>query len=152
MSNKPKGTIYLDVCTMCRPFDNQNIIRNRLETDGYYLILQALQDSNYSMIVSPVHWNEIDSIRDATEKAEVAAIMKKYGKKAECDLMAARERADYLCSKKFGVADAAHIAFAEATSDFFVSCDDKLIKKCKREEVNISAVNPVEFCIMESLK
>jgi hypothetical protein len=38
---------YLDVCTLCRPFDDQNMMRIRLETDSYHLILQAIQDGEY---------------------------------------------------------------------------------------------------------
>ena len=35
-----KLKLYLDVCTLCRPFDDQNRMRIRLETDSYYLIMQ----------------------------------------------------------------------------------------------------------------
>ena len=41
-----------------------------------------------------------------------------------------RERAEELVSIGFGVADAAHIAFAEKSGTPFISCDDRLIKKC----------------------
>jgi hypothetical protein len=33
-----------------------------------------------------------------------------------CDLRAVRERAEALHARRFGVADAAHVAFAEATA------------------------------------
>jgi hypothetical protein len=35
-------TLYLDVCTYCRPFDNQDALRIRLETEAFYLILQHI--------------------------------------------------------------------------------------------------------------
>ena len=35
-----KPLLYLDVCTLGRPFDDQNMMRIRLETDSYHLILQ----------------------------------------------------------------------------------------------------------------
>jgi len=143
--------LYLDVCTLCRPFDDQNMMRIRLETDGYYLILQGIQNLKYKMIVSPVHIEEIKAISDFSEMNEVLAIMSIFGIKAECDLAATKIRATYLHSIKFGVADAAHIAFAEATSDFFITCDDKLIKKCRKENVRVTVMNPVKFCITEDL-
>ncbi len=56
--------IYLDVCTLCRPFDNQTMMRIRLETDAYYLILKSIQDRTFDIIVSPVHFKEIAAIED----------------------------------------------------------------------------------------
>ena len=152
MNNTHQKCLYLDVCTLCRPFDDQNMMRIRIETDGYYLILQALKNQKYKMIVSPVHLEEVGAISDLTEMNEVLAVLKKFGVKAVCDLAKTKMRATYLHSKKFGVADAAHVAFAEATSDFFITCDDKLIKKSKKEKVMVRVMNPVEFCIIEDLK
>ena len=44
--------IYLDVCTLCRPYDDQHLMRIRLETDAFYLLLQHRQHGRYIMIVS----------------------------------------------------------------------------------------------------
>lgn len=71
---------------------------------------------------------------------------------AECDVTATRARAEALHARKFGIADAAHVAFAEAAVDFFISCDDRLVKKCRREKVAVTTMNPVEFTIAEELK
>ena len=147
-----RNKLYLDVCTLCRPFDNQDLMRIRLETDAYYLILQAVESGNYEMIVSPVHLQEIDAIWDFQERCEVSALLEKFGIKPKPDLTSIRLRTEYLCNKKVGVADAAHVAFAESTADFFISCDDKLLKRCARIGVEISAMNPVEFCMRENLR
>ena len=55
-------------------------------------------------------------------------------------------------SKNFGIADAAHIAFSESFGSCFISCDDKMIKKCNNSEIRIDCMNPVMFCEMEKLK
>jgi len=34
-----RSLIYLDVCTLCRPFDDQSFLRIRLETDAVNLIM-----------------------------------------------------------------------------------------------------------------
>ncbi len=36
MSNQ--AILYLDVCAYCRPFDNQQSLRIRLETDALYIL------------------------------------------------------------------------------------------------------------------
>lgn len=127
-------------------------MRIRLETTAYYLILQALHDARHAMIVSPVHFEEATAISDVEERREIVVMLERFGTAADCDMAAARARAEELHSRKFGIADAAHVAFAEATADFFISCDDRLVKKCKREKVRVPIVNPVEFTIAEDFK
>jgi predicted nucleic acid-binding protein len=152
MARQHQKTLYLDICTLCRPFDNQSLMRIRLETDAYYLILQALQEARYTMVVSPVHFEEANAISDTEERREVLAILEKLGTAAACDMTATRARAEHLHSRKVGIADAAHVAFAEATADVFITCDERLVKKCRREKVRVTTVNPVEFTIAEDLK
>ena len=127
-------------------------MRVRLETNAYYLLLQAIQAAKYAMMVSPVHLEEVNAISDAQERQEILTVLEKLGTKAECDLEATRARAEELLSKKFGIADAAHVAFAEAIAEFFITCDDRLLKKCKKEKVKVTALNPVEFVSAEDLK
>jgi predicted nucleic acid-binding protein len=52
----------------------------------------------------------------------------------------------------FGIADAAHVAYAERMADVFITCDDKLLKKCKNNSLAILAMNPIEFLVYEDLQ
>ena len=72
------------------------------------------------MMVSPVHFEEVNAIRELQEKVEVLSFLQTYGVRVVCDHSKARARTGYLYSIKFGLADAAHVAFAESASDFFV--------------------------------
>ena len=144
--------LYLDVCTLCRPFDDQAAMRIRLETDAFHLIIQYVQNGVYTMVVSPVHIREIEATADKRERSQIIALLDKYGTNITCDLQRARERAEELHSLKFGIADAAHLAFAEAGADFFISCDDKLLKKCRRVNLSVVTINVVEFCVKEDLR
>ncbi len=119
MDRQNPKRLYLDICTLCRPFDDQSQMRIRLETNAYYLILQALQDAHYTMVVSPVHFAEANAISDVEERREIITMLERLGTAAECDVATARARAEDLHAKKFGLADAAHVAFAEATADVF---------------------------------
>ena len=144
--------LYLDVCTLCRPFDDQNIMRIRLETDAFYLILQNIQNKLYEMVVSPVHFKEIETIEELRERLWLLDLLGRYGVRLSCDSSKIRKRAGQLCNLKLGIADAAHVAFAEATSDLFITCDDKLLRKCNKSNVKISVVSPVDFCFKEDLR
>ncbi len=152
MGNAEKQRLYLDVCTLCRPFDDQTAMRIRLETDAYHLILQALQNRSFGLVVSPVHYQEVNASDNPQEKHEILSLLKRLGTEARCDVTKVRNRAEDLHSKSFGVADAAHVAFSEATADYFISCDDRLLKKCRKIAPQVNPRNPVEFCIEKDLK
>jgi len=147
-----KSKLYLDVCTLCRPFDDQHRMRIRLETDSYFLILQAIRDESYELLYSKVHEKEIAAITDMLEKAEIIETLYQYGKRCHGDFQVIRKRADKLVNAGLGIADAAHIAFAEVNADYFISCDDRLIKRSKRENVDIRVMTPMEFCVQEKLE
>ena len=53
-------------------------------------------------------------------------MLNNLGVNPSCNLWKVRERAEYFVSLKFGLPDAAYLAFPEATADVFITCDDKL--------------------------
>ena len=57
-----------------------------------------------------------------------------------------------MVSTGLGVADAAHLVFAEAVGADFITCEDKLCKKCRALDTAIWTGNPVAFCDKESLR
>lgn len=144
--------LYLDVCTLCRPFDDQNNMRIRLETDAYYLILNRIQNNLYNMMISTMHLKEIESIEDVREKIQIIHLLDVYGNEPKYNYEIARKRATELISKRFGIADSVHLAFAEQSSDYLITCDDKFLKRIKRIKTEIIVLNPIEFCIKEELK
>lgn len=77
------------------------------------------------------------------------SLLKRLDKSCECDLTQARHRADALIDTGFGIADAARIAFAEQLAEFFITCDDKLLKRCKQAALRITALNLLEFIARE---
>lgn len=127
-------------------------MRIRLETDAVYLILQHIQNGRCTMIVSPVHVREVAAIEESRERPEVTALLQRYGTAPACDLSAVRRRAEALHARRFGVADAAHVAFAEASADVFMTCDDRLLRQCRRAAVRTRAMNPIDFCLAEDLR
>lgn len=148
---KPEA-IYLDVCTLSRPFDEQNYLRIRLETEAVNLILSKVRDGNYKLLVSPAHFKEIDAIPDAIERIELRIVLNELGKQIKVNMAKTRARAEELVNLGFGVADAVHLAFAEQAGASFISCDDRLVRKCLVHKINIWCGNPVVFCEKEGLK
>lgn len=137
---------------MCRPYDDQSYSRIHLETVAVRLILKTVEAGRYRMTTSPVHEVEISEIANYSERIDLLLLIEKLGVRVEFDAGATRARAEKLMRQGMGPADAAHLAFAEAAKADFISCDDKLIKKCSRMTVDIWTGNPVAFCDKENLR
>jgi len=148
---KPKP-IYVDVCALSRPFDDQKYMRIRLETEAINLILSKVKAGSYKLLISKVHIKEIDAIMDPIERTELQMVLNKWGERITANMTKTRARAEYLVNSGFGVADAAHVAFAEQVEAPFISCDDRLISKCLNHKIKIWCGNPVAFCEKEKLK
>jgi predicted nucleic acid-binding protein len=142
-------TLYLDVCALCRPFDDQNQLRIRLETDAVFLILRRIEIGLYRAVVSPVHHSEISAIRETSERLEIKSLLERLDNSCEYNLIKARHRTEGLIDMGFGIADAAHVAFAEQLAEVFITCDDKLLKRCRQTSLRINAANPLEFIAKE---
>jgi hypothetical protein len=143
--------IYLDVCALCRPYDDQSYTRIHLETTAVQLILRAIEKGGYELLYSPVHEEEISAISNYQERFDFFYLLKEIGRKIYSSGMNGRLRAEYLVDAGLGVADAAHIAYAEQADAVFISCDDKLIKKYNSLGVAIWATSPVMFCDKEGI-
>lgn len=150
----PQSTprIYLDVCALCRPFDDQAQMRIRLETEAIQLILSHVRSGNLTLVVSSVHEVEIGAIEDPIEREHLLSTLQQIGHRVEVDLGQARKRAERLTEQELGPADAAHLALAEATGADFISCDDRLLRQCRRVRSNTWSGTPIAFCEKENLQ
>ena len=145
-------TIYLDVCALCRPYDDQSFLRIHLETVAVQLILEAVQAGYYSLAKSPVHLREIEAIQNRLERIELLTLLEESSFMPSFDRNQVRIRADDFASLGFGIADAAHVAFAESMKADFISCDDRLLRKCSNLNLNIWTGSPILFCEKENLQ
>lgn len=143
--------VYLDVCALCRPFDDPAQIRVRAEAEAVQLILSHVRAGDLTLVVSPVHAVEIDAIADATERVHLSALLQHSGVEPAFDLLRVRQRAEDLVAQGFGPADAVHVAFAEAAEADFVTCDDRLLRQCRRVGLSAWYGTPLAFCDKEEL-
>lgn len=151
MANQTRR-VYLDVCALCRPFDDQSQIRIRLETEAVQLILSHVRAGKLSLIVSPVHDAEIAAIDDPAERIHLQVMLQRIGLRLALDLPRARQRAEVLVQQGLGPADAAHLACAEQAGADFVTCDDRLLRQCRRVKPGLWFGTPIAFCDKEDLR
>lgn len=144
--------VYLDVCVLCRPFDNQQQVRIRLETSAVALILAHVQQTKLQMIVSPTHEVEINAITVSEERKHMLSLLRQLGTAYTYDLPMVRQRAEHLVTQGFGVADAAHMAFAEQAKAEFVTVDDRLSKRYSHIKPIVWCGTPLAYCEKEDLR
>jgi predicted nucleic acid-binding protein len=143
--------VYLDVCALCRPFDDQAQMRIRLETEAVQLILSHVRSESLTLVVSSVHDVEISAIDVSVEREHLLSMLSEIGDRVAFDSHLVRRRAKQLTEEGLGPADAAHLAFAETAGASFVTCDDRLIRQCRRIQPNIWFGDPMAFCSKEDL-
>ena len=137
--------IYLDNCSYNRPFDDQNQIKIRLETEAKLYIQASVRDGKYSLCWSFMLDYE-NRINPYEEKRSAIAPWKKiaddYCTPSEAILKRGKE------IMKLGIknGDALHISCAiDRNCDYFITMDKKLLNKSLKE---IRIINPMDF-IME---
>ncbi|MBN1221489.1 MAG: hypothetical protein JXM69_21390 [Anaerolineae bacterium] len=152
-SDQPTAkNLYLDVCALCRPFDDQQQIRIRLENSAVELILAHVRQSDLTLVVSPVHYLEIEATADTEERKQLLLLLNQEGTGIDFDLPAVRNRAEQWAAQGLGAADAAHVAFAEAARADFVTVDDRLLKQCRRLKPLVWCGTPQAYCDKENLQ
>lgn len=121
--------IYLDNSVLNRPYDDQSQPRVWLETLCFVLILQMFETGEAELIESTFNVLENNENPNQERKEWVAGCLTlarhTIPVTAEMKL-----RANALVKEGLKPLDAAHLAAAEsALADFFVTCDDRLIRK-----------------------
>jgi predicted nucleic acid-binding protein len=135
--------LYLDMCALKRPFDDQSQERIADETQAITLILDRVEKGLDKLIWSSVLTLENDADPDHEARSEVA----EYAAAAEQCLLTPiiDARLRDLTAKGIRPLDAAHIAFGESSSDVLITCDDRLIRQAARTGCLIKVLNPIEY-------
>jgi len=106
------------------------------------LILSHVRSGDLQLVLSSVHDVEIAAISYLEEQRQLELTLEQIGIRPNFDLMQARQQAEALTAQDVGVADAAHLAFAEQAEADFVTCDDRLLRHCHRIGIKVWAGTP----------
>lgn len=151
MNSKVK--VYLDASALNRPFDDQRLPRNRLETEAVIIILDQIEQGNVTMIGSSALFYENLKSPLVYRREYVAAYLALASVLVTAD-EALRERAREIVQQGILPLDALHLASAErAAADCFLTCDDRMLRKAQRGKltVEVKVSTPVEFIIERKL-
>ncbi len=137
--------IYLDVCCLCRPFDDQTVHRIRMETEAITEILKRCM-SDWELVGSEAIEAEILEIADNERRENVESVLQFVKHRIVID-----EEAEALAREyhRYGLDphDALHVACAFRSGAVFLSTDDPLVKSIKKHKDKIStrSFNPVQW-------
>lgn len=137
--------MYLDMNIYNRPFDDQVQVRIRLETIAIFSVLQRIKEGEFSLLWSFMidYENSLNPYNDVRQEIEMASALANetvvpddfiIAKAREFETIGIRPR------------DAIHLACAlKGEAEYFLTCDNKLIKKSSELGINLKIMNPLKF-------
>ena len=137
--------IYLDVCCLCRPFDDQTMGRIRLEVTAVQEIIRRCTTGEVTLVSSEAITEEISKIPDIKKQVRVekiASVAKEYIFIDEGIIARMHE----LMVMGGMAMDALHIACAERAGAVFLTTDDDLITFFKlHKNIQVLIENPITW-------
>ena len=136
--------IYLDVCSLNRPFDDQTQMKIRLETEAKLFIQANIRDKKYSLVWSYMLDYENDK-NPYEEKRSMIAPWKEISDAYCSSSDEVLQRGKEIMKHDIKSNDALHIACAiEKECDYFITTDNKLTNKTIE---GIKIINPINFVL-----
>lgn len=137
--------IYLDTNIYNRPFDDQSQVKIKLETIAIFSILKLIKEGYLSLIWSFMidYENSLNPYSDIRQEIEMISSL--------ADETVVPDQSIIAVAKDFEAAgikprDAIHLACAlQRKVEYFLTCDNKLIKRAAELNLNFKVINPLTF-------
>jgi predicted nucleic acid-binding protein len=137
--------IYMDVCCLCRPFDDQTVGRIRLEVTAVQEIIRRCASREYTLVNSEAITEEISKIPDIRKRLRVEKIVSIADEQVilDEDIIA---RMHVLIAMGGDAMDSLHIACAERAGAILLTTDDGMITFFKmHQDIQVRIENPVTW-------
>ena len=145
--------IYLDVCCLNRPFDDQTQDRIHLESEAILSILNYSRTAGWSVIGSETIDFEISKIPDHEKRLMVQILSTMHDARVKVDAEV-EQRALELKRVGLKPLDALHVACVEkAKAEVLLTTDDNLLSKAVQNKrmLKVKIENPLRW-VTEVLK
>jgi predicted nucleic acid-binding protein len=136
--------IYLDVCCLNRPFDDQTQERIRLEAEAVLLILARCQNRDWQLLGSEAIDFEISRIPDEERRRKIV-LLASLAESGVTMTEQVEHRAMELEKLGFKALDALHLACAEEGKvEVLLTTDDRFLRKAEEHGnlLNVRVENP----------
>ena len=145
--------VYLDVCCLNRPFDDQSQDRIRLESEAVKLVFDLIAKGRYTWVSSEAVEFELSRHPNEERRTSLQVLIAQANERLTLD-RDATARASVLQSARILPMDAVHLALAERNGcGVFLTTDDTLLHRAARlgKELQLRVANPVQW-ITEALR
>ena len=137
--------VYLDVCCLCRPFDDQTIGRVRLEVTAVQEIIRRCATQEFTLVTSEAITEELSKIPDINKRLRVEKIVSIAQEHVLID-EGIISRMYELIAMGGDAMDSLHTACAERAGAVFLTTDDDLITFFKlHQNIQVHIENPVTW-------
>ncbi len=139
--------IYMDVCCLCRPFDDRTQDRIRIESEAVLTILSRCNE-DWTLVRSDAIDFELSSVMDPKKRRDAFILASLAKENIETDREIV-ERAMELEKLGFKSMDSAHISYAERAADVMFTVDDDVLRvaRIKGNQISIEIENPVRWLL-----
>ena len=137
--------VYLDVCCLNRPFDDQSQDKVRLEAEAVIGILRRCENRELEFVGSDIIKLEITKTQDHVKRQKVLLLYEGITEEIRYNTQI-KARAAQLRENGAKLLDSLHLAFAEyADVDVFLTTDTRLLKFAVRSDIRLRTDNPVNY-------
>jgi hypothetical protein len=140
-------SVYLDVCCLNRPFDEQAQARVHLEAEGVLIILARCSAGDWTWMSSDVVDLEIERTPDPERRRRVQLLVSHAHRSVQAG---ANETERAVQFEAWGIRafGALHLACAELGQvDVFLTTDDRLLRRCAvyAGQLGVRVENPLTW-------
>jgi predicted nucleic acid-binding protein len=139
--------VYLDVCCLNRPFDDQTQARIHLEAEAVLMVLARCETGDWEWIGSEVIDLEVNQTPDPERRRRVGLLASHAHRSVIVGNLEV-ERAEQFETWGITAFDALHLACAESgEADVFLTTDDKLLSKtaAHAKQLRVRVENPLAW-------
>ena len=138
--------VYLDMCSIQRPFDTKTQLRIAIEAEAMVGIIALCESGQIDLIASDALGFETERNPYPIRKRHALEVLAKAALFVQTDRHV-EERARVLHALGIKPLDALHLASAvEAQADYFCTCDDRLLRRARRADtLQTKVVSPLEL-------
>lgn len=141
--------MYLDCCSLQRPFDDKSNPRIGVEAEAVLVILSLCESDQLKLLSSEALLFEINRIPDKVRKNDFLSVLKIAAEKVKL-ISKLETLAQKFVESGLTTLDALHLASGSISkADYFCTCDDKFLRKARSfKGLETKVVSPTEL-VME---
>lgn len=139
--------LFLDTCSLNRPWDDQTHVRVHLEAESVLHVFDQVRRGNEELVTSDYLLEEIWANSDPLRREDVNHLLvhARFHVSARSSVV---ERAEALAVWNLAGYDALHVAAAEAAAcECLLTTDDKFVRRAARAgaDIRVKVLNPVDY-------